>query len=1738
VADPSRDHSNAGAPGEPGADASGAPASRTAGWGRRIGAVIGSIGLVLAAVFLLLQTETGATATARFLADQFNPLPGTEITVGEAGGTWVGSLRLIDVALTRPDSTSGSRVRMAGVDTLTVHYDLLPLLRNHLRIHRLEVAGPAVGLRQAADGTWDWSHVLPAASEDTSASTFRLSLDAVDVRRGGLTASFYAPGADSTARLSGLRIAARDIRVGEDYTARLDTLGVRGQVPGDSTDLRFAARGTLQPDRLRLDTLRLDSPRSHLRGGGTVRFARTPDDPLEDVRFTLRADPLSFRDVRALVPPLAVDPAESVTLDLRLTGTDRLLRAEATAGFQPRGSATLDAAFTPRTDGTPEDPLIYRIDARIRDATTSLLGSRDSTSHRLTAHLFADVTGASLDALSGPLRMQVDRTRLGGIETDGLTASASFRDGAAALQMGGPVNGARLDVHGRLRPFDSVPTYRTTARIDGLDLRRFPGAGDLSSDIGATVSVSGRGIAADDRSLDVSARLADSRLGRQPVPAASLQAWVRPDSVAFDGSADLTDGRIAARGRADLRPPYTFALDTLQLESVHGAALVGDTTDSSITASGRLSGRGRSADDLRLTADLRIQDGTYGSVRIVDGRAETTLARGRLQASVEALLNGGRWSFEADAEPFADVVTAEIRDGRFTDVDAGAFAARPPDAESGSTESESNPGTTALNGTFNGSLRGTSPAEMQAELAVTLDTSRIQNQRLRSGTIEAAVAAGRLDTRTRLTLPDGSVTLAATGRPFDDIPSFELTEGSFRNLDVAALAGLSNRTTALTGQLAAEARGADLNTARGSLRLDLARSRVNRARVGGGRLSVSADSGRATIDGSLDARDSGRLRMNGSVRDLESTPTYELTGSAGAVDVSALAGLDTTLVARADTLQWSLRGTGLDPNRLSATASVASGPLRIDRFRLQGGRLDGRLNGGTLHLDTLDVRSNAVDAAGRGRLAFADTTVASDFDLVVGITDARPLRRLLGAERLRLTGGRAAIHVYGPPGSYRFDGTSELDRLRYNDLRLADMDVRFNGAGSLRAGIQRADLRGTLGLFASAAFSAEDTELTVGYTPEQVDLRTRLRLDRSRTATLAARLQPDPEQPRLTIQDLSARLGPDRWELLQPAVLSYGTPYRISRFLLSSGDQQIAADGSINLDGRQSLVATVERFRLDPVASVIGFPGLGGRLSGSVRFSGPAASPRLDGTLDASLTSEGDPVGTLQLGVGYDSLGVAVDAALEHTAGQQLIARGEIPADLRLQRTEPVNVGDRPVQLQITGDRFPIDWVDPFLDPETVRDVGGTLNADVEIAGSLNNPDLSGDASAKDVQAFLPDLGVAYRRGEGSVTFEAETARVERAIVRTTNGGRLEADGTVGFSDLTVGEFDLSVRARNFIGIDTRAYRTAVLDGRLTLRGTTRRPVLNGTVSIQQADVFYTEALAETASELTTVQLSDDDQLLLEERFGLRLTAADTTTFDAYEALAMDLSVEIRGDTWLRSDGTPEMDIQFRGNLDVEKDTDQDAQVFGTIEVVTARSTVQQFGREFDITEGTLTFNGDPTMPYLDLAAVYRPRSQGTTNEPSVEITLSLEGQPDDLSPRLTSEPPMYTRDILSYLATGRPADQVLGGGGNGGGLASGVPRGLAAGFAENFAANRLGLDVVRFEYSPEGDWYLTVGQYLTPRLYVAVEQSVGSGFADQNALELVPDLTLEYQLNRYMQLRTVRRQSSLRFNLFLEYAY
>ncbi len=1698
-------------------------------WGRRVlwglGGLLGTVVVLVGLVLLVLQTETGATAAVQFLAPRVNPMTNTTLSVEQASGNWVRSLRLTNVSLTRPDSASGEHVTMAQIDTLAVQYRLGALLRGRLHLTSVALSDPSVTMRQTADSTWDWVRLAPQSEAPDTSAGMPIRIDRMRLNNGQFNAVFHAEGRDSTARVRDLELKARDLQLTPSIGGRLDTLGLQAHPPGDTMDLRMAARGALSSHRLQIDTLRLTSPRSQVYGHGQAHLPLGPNDSLDDVALSLRATPLVLGDLKTLVPTLAVDPQEAIELRARLTGSGRRLTLTTDARVRNGGALTAQVEATPRIEATPGTaPLHYQIDAQTRNLTTSLIGTPDSIQNSITATVEGALRGPALDSLDGTVEAQVTDTRLYGFQASSLTLQSTVQDGTAEVDLQGVANGATLSVNGTTRPFDAAPSADLATRIQNLSLATVASDAGVTGTISATAQVKAQSIGSEAASYTVDATLLDSRIGQQQIDSGQLSVALRPEALSAEGILRLPKGQVQASGSATFDGSEQFTLDTGRLEDVNVAALVGDTTDSGITATIQAQGQGFDPQTMQAQATVTVQDAHYGTYRMDALNAETRLNSGQLTAKTNAQFEGGEWTLSAAGRPFAAVPSVELTQGRFRNVDIGPIL---QDTTLSST----------LNGTVQGRVQGTTPDTLQLDAQLTLEPSQINRQKISAASLDATMRDGTLQSSFSLDTPTGAAQLALEARPFAETPTYRLREGTFENLNVGALAGVSGLTTDLSGGLSLTVQRGTLSGLTLDSELTFQPSTINRATLSEGQLSVTANRGRVETNGQL-AVAGGTFQLRGHADSLASTPQYRLRTSAREIDVSALAGLDslqTTFQAAQGTVEG--RGTALDSLTASTRLSVDS--VRVGRVRVHTINLAGRLQDGLLQVDTLTAHSNLGTVQGQGPFGLTQNAGASKFDMRMTMTDAAPLRRLIGASTLQLQKGVIDAHVYGTAGEQRFDGSLEVNGLIYNDMRLSSLTGIFSGARGATQLLGRLEVDAQAGYFSAPGLVATQTRLQSRYDGTTVDLWTDMEMDETHTVSLTTSFQPTAEPLTLRLREFNARMGPDRWSLLQETSIIVGNAYRVDNLRLESGTQRITVDGIIDFNGSQDFRAALKEVRLEGFAPLFGLSGLGGTATGNVNLTGPATNPHFDGRLNLAFRSEEKDVGTLRLDVGYDSLTVALDAQLTHQDGSVLTLTGSVPADLRLQTPTPVSVSDRPVQLAASTEAFPINWVDPFLDPATARSVTGTLTADAEIRGTRTDPELSGAISVSDLGAFLPPLETRYRNGTARLQLNDDELRLTESRIRSSNNGSLNITGVVNFPELTVGEYDLTIEASEFLAIDTQAYRDGIIGGQMNLQGTVREPALSGNVQVQSGSVYFTEALAGGGS-LSTVSLSRQAQLTLEERFGIRLTEADTTTFDMYEALSLDLNVEITRDTWLRSNRTPELNVQFTGDLDVQKDQGEtDPRVFGTISVVGERSTLRQFGQQFEITEGSLTFNGDPLAPYLTLTAVYEQRARSVQGS-EVRITLELSGRPDNLSPTFSSEPPMDTRNILSYLATGRPANAIFSGDTEGGGLATQVALGQATNLVENLAASELNLDVVRLQVRPEGTSYLTVGRYITPRFFASIQQPMftTSTEASVQSAAFIPDVTLEYQLTDYLMLRSRSNQQSLQFNFLFEYAY
>ncbi|PSQ81300.1 MAG: hypothetical protein BRD46_02470 [Bacteroidetes bacterium QS_8_68_15] len=1872
-----------------------------------VGGLLLTVVLLVTVGLLLVQTEWGSGVAKDLLLAQVNPIGEAQLQIDDIDGNWVSNLRLEGVRLVRPPTPSDEvpaaastaprpapdSIRMMQIDSLQTDFRLLGLLDNRLHLDGVQVWRPDVRMAQQADGSWDLVQPFESDTAATTESAWSVRLDSVEVNRGRLDAAFHTErGADSTLRVRDFEFFARDMDFGPDST-HLDVrnLSARFAPPGQTLERRLAAGGTLDEQKLTLDRLDLNSPYSNVSGKGTLLLPGAEGGPVEEIDFQLDADPLSFRDLAGVVP--SIDAEKSVRLDLRAEGTSRRLQTTFEAAFSD--GATANVSGTVATDG------------RLRQFDPGFF-TPGPAQGRINGDFDADLSGTSAEALEGTLSADVFDTRLGEYLLDRTTVDARFPgDGSIALDAQGGLRGATFAADGTLRPFDDPISYDLGGRFRNVDLGRFTGNPQQSSDLDGQLTVEGRGASLADAHLtaqlalggsrlnqfsinegNATARLADGTLNlrsrlRSPQGHADVSGAVRltADPLAYDlsgtvqnldlarftgnsaqssnlngqlsvdgagtdpttatldaqialGSSrinrfQLNEGRFSVnldggtmgldarvrspQGTVDAAGSVFFREDPLRYRVTEGrvrnldvAALAGDTTRSSLTGTFRLTGRGTNPQgDLRLdVAGLQLENSYYGPYVINSTNLDARLVGGRLDLDGQADLEGGRFDLSgATIYPFGPTPSFSVESASFANVDIGKIGQYRAGGDA--QQSSDLSGSVSLEGD------GFDPQTMYLDGAARLSDSRLNRQEINSAAVEFTLQDGRLAYDGTLDVPEGQTTIAGTARPFSENPTFQIEEGStFRGVNVGALAGIEGLETNLRGEiLVLEGTGFSLDELRGRARVDLSGSTINDATVESGVLDLDSEDGRTNLTATLEFADGGSADLDVEI-DRTGRLSYRAAGSVDRLDLGRLVGEPEQ--SGQLTLSLDVEGEGTDPRTATSRGRITLTRGRFDEIEARRLLLDYTLDDGLLAVDTLALRSNVADATGGGTLALYDPDgpprYATDFHLAANVDSLAPVRPYFSDSLRAVAVGDNQFDARltaAPGGPLRLESDVDATGLVYNELRLSNFDgavsattaVRRDSTGAsgvlavLREvssrdpfdALANAQVRGEAGYFESGSFSTRQAAVDVIYDGEQVDLEGRLKVDSRRDIELAGVLDPRPGRRRLQFDTLNVRFGEDRWKLLQDAQVTYGQQYRVSNLLLYTDDgQQIAADGVIDFDGRQSFIVSIEAFRLGAVADLFGFPQLDGVVGGTLTLSGPAAGPELSGTLDASLEVDDRRAGDIQLALDYANERLGIDATLTNDDESALTAEGYLPLDLRLSRPDsgvlaagpsdadtlaaaapddtvaigekgsPVDIVDvrldtltaGDMALSAQADSFSVAWFRPFLDPEQVDDLSGyiTTPEDVEIRGTPSAPLVTGLVTLTDGAFEAPALGTPYRDIRARLRFTDDRLQIEEARIKSGDG-RLTARGGVDLEALTLGQLDVTLEASQFRFIATDDYR-ATANADLQLTGTTAAPVLRGDVDVRSADLFL-DAFRSGGGEYAQADLTEGDLRDLRENFGVRVTAGDTTQPQAYQQLAIpQLDVQILRDTWLRSAANPELDVQLEGDLDLEKAAGQNLQLFGSIQVVPERSRLVQFGRRFSIENGLITFNGAPGNPSLDFEAQYSVeayRSRGS----EVTITLSMRGRPGELNFELGSNPSMAMTDILSYIATGQPASASFVGGGGGGaeGLATGVALGQITGLVEGLAGEQgFGLDIIEVEQDPQRGTVLTGGEYiyvgaLGNPLFVAVSQPLTGSGASGGDVGPQTEVTLEYEVIDGFRVRLLRRRT-IRLNLRYEYAY
>jgi len=946
-----------------------------------------------------------------------------------------------------------------------------------------------------------------------------------------------------------------------------------------------------------------------------------------------------------------------------------------------------------------------------------------------------------------------------------------------------------------------------------------------------------------------------------------------------------------------------------------------------------------------------------------------------------------------------------------------------------------------------------------------------------------------IDLGGRLAARDGALPLGGADAPT------RLGEGRFRfsfgdagrwSLDVAAERLATPELTAATIEITGGGVAADLD--------DPQKRRVDFTLSGGSRgLAFTDPAVGAAVGGEATFSGSGRWTA-GAPLDIDAlklaTPTVEAT-FAGKVEDGRIEGRPTLKAASLAPF------SGLAGRPLAGSADIAAEgtltpltgafDLTLDGNAgdLSAGiaQLDGLLAGqtrltGAIARDTEGLKFRAL------RVANPALTLTADGQHALDHTDVTATLTVDNVGRVEpKTGGPAGLMLSLKGGGGPLDVTARLssDRLTLSGNALdglgVDLKGRLDGGdfnGTIDGGgrLKGQPLTLTAGL-AHTADSNSLSDLTFTVADSRVTGDLTLDVDGLTTGKLAVKAPDLTALAPLLLTEVAGRL--DAEVTLAPEdgkqgakVNGRATGLAVAGNHIASADIEAAVTdllGAPKIDGRFAVKGVTTS-----AASVASIDGTAKSEGAGTRFdvkAGGIAAPQLAGLGPFAATASGRLDG--------DKVTLA-SARLTGPAGFGAEAKGVVP------------LSGAGLAVDARAD-LPLALAQPFVATRGIR-LSGSAQATIRAAGSLASPDLSGRVTVSGASVTDPITTMRLDAIDVALQLAGDRVRIERATATVKGGGRLSAEGSIGISDSL--PVDIRVNATKARVTDGRMV-TADLGAALAVNGSlTDGLAVSGRVDIARAEITVPEG-GGAAGAMLDVKHRDPPPGVkatlahIEEAAGGGRAKAGGGL-----AVALDVAVDAPRGLFVRGRG---IDAELGGHLTV-RGTLADVQPVGSFKLIRGRVLV--IGQRITFDEGEVTLQGD-LDPYIRLSA--------TSTSESISVTASVEGYASDPTIVLTSSPELPQDEILARFLFKRsisdlsPVQIAL--------LAEAVTQlagGSSGGLLDSLRAG-IGLDDLDVTTDAEGNAAVTVGRYISERVYLGVTAGAGGQTGVSVNLDITDDV-------------------------------
>lgn len=684
-----------------------------------------------------------------------------------------------------------------------------------------------------------------------------------------------------------------------------------------------------------------------------------------------------------------------------------------------------------------------------------------------------------------------------------------------------------------------------------------------------------------------------------------------------------------------------------------------------------------------------------------------------------------------------------------------------------------------------------------------------------------------------------------------------------------------------------------------------------------------------------------------------------------------------------------------------------------------------------------------------------------------------------------LQGELAAIEVKGGLADYTIDGAVSVSgaRIETENLKLA------GPFGTVDASLSHAGGRGaTEG--ALTWRSGFDNTLTTSFqkTGQHIEYKGNLSgksvrdymLDFAGDATLG-------EAVSVTLAKLDGSFGANTLRLPEPAILRIDdTGAHPDPITLKLNDGDIRLSGDFGKDRFESaLTATALPANMDI------FPLLfDGRIDGDIALSGPYTAPTGKATLALKqITLPGVQKDEARYVDGGVTVTLGKNRAdfstrLSGTAGLKFNATGFLPVSFA-----PVGIpADKPLQAALDAS-VDLRALTLLLGLDEHR-LAGQATLDVQVDGTLDAPNVTGTGGLEKGRYENLITGTLLRNITTQITANNNRLTLSNLTGADNNSGSFSGEGAIDLRTLQNPAYTLGLSARrlNLVSLDRLGL---VVSGDINSRGDAQAAAITGDITIDNGEYYITKSFGGDA-------LSDFE--VVETGEGLSVQTAQAPPPSTGPDVTLDIGLKAEHSIYVRG---PDLESEWGADLHLGGTAAEPA-LKGRISLV--RGQYRLLDTTVKMKKGVIGFT-PPAIndPDLDLSGELKGNGEtaiinvtGSAGAPTVELTSESGLKDDELLAQVLFGKSLNELSPMQALRIARLMANLSGHGGGGFDPLAEIRRAI-------------GVDALSVGMDDEGGATLSVGKYVSDKVYLSVDQgATPESSAARVEIEVTDEIEIE----------------------------